>query len=108
MVRSFGELEGLVRQGARKRLVPAMAEEEGGLKGGGLLSHLALIQSPAYPKLLFMSDPGLNMAPDLSAKAAILENAVRSARKLELRAALENANPGSTPATLDAAPLAMG
>jgi phosphate butyryltransferase len=197
MIRSFEELEASVRQGARKRLVLAMAEEEDGLKaavaaagqgvvepvlvgnerevrelarregldlgsfrlvpaegekecaaravelvrdgqaevlmkgrtstsvlmkavldpasnlkGPGLLSHLTLIQSPAYPKLLFMSDPGLNIAPDLNAKAAIIENAVRALRKLGVYkpkvaviAAVEKVNPGAMPATVDAAAL---
>jgi len=197
MIRGFEELESLVRQGAKKRLVLAMAEEEDGLKaalaaaakgvvelvlvgneenvrelaarenldiagfrlvhaegekecaaravellhageaevlmkgriatstlmkgvldpvnnlkGTGLLSHLTLIQSLAYPKLLFMSDPGLNIAPDLSAKAAIIENAVRAARKLgvfkpkvAVVAAVEKVNPGAMPATVDAAAL---
>ncbi len=112
----------LVRQGqaevlmkgrtSTSTLMKAVLDSTAGLKGPGLLSHLTLIQSPAYPKLLFMSDPGLNIAPDLNAKAAIIENAVRAVRKLGMFrpkvaviAAVEKVNPGAMPATVDAAAL---
>ena len=94
-------------------LMKAVLDSGNGLKGVGLLSHLTLIESPAYPKLLYMSDPGLNIAPDVNAKAAIIENAVRAARKLGVArpkvavvTAVEKVNPGTMPATVDAALLA--
>jgi phosphate butyryltransferase len=90
----------------------AVLDSSSNLRGAGLLSHLTLIQSAAYPKLLFMSDPGVNIAPDLAVKAAIIENAVRAARKLgvfkpkvAVIAAVEKVNPGAMPATVDAAAL---
>ena len=108
-----GEAEVLMKgKTATSALMKAVLDSAGGLKGPGLLSHLTLIQSSAYPKLLFMSDPGLNISPDISAKAAIIENAVRAARKLGLFkpkvavvAAVEKVNPGAMPATVDAAAL---
>jgi phosphate butyryltransferase len=94
-------------------LMKAVLDSGNGLKGPGLMSHLTLIESKAYPKLLLMSDPGLNIAPDLAAKASIIENAVRAARrmgvvkpKVAVLAAVEKVNPGSMPATVDAALLA--
>jgi phosphate butyryltransferase len=110
---SAGEAEVLMKgKTATSTLMKAVLEPSARLKGPGLLSHLTLIQSAAYPKLLFMSDPGLNIAPDLHAKAAILENAVRAAQKLgvfrpkvAVVAAVEKVNPGAMPATVDAAAL---
>jgi phosphate butyryltransferase len=97
---------------ATSTLMKAVLDASHSLKGPGLLSHLTLIQSPSYPKMLFMSDPGLNIAPDLNAKIGIIENAVRAARKLGVPrpkvaviAAVEKVNPGAMPATVDAAAL---
>jgi phosphate butyryltransferase len=106
-----GEAEVLMKgRTATSSLMKAVLDSENGLKGAGLLSHLTLIESKAYPKLLMMSDPGLNIAPDLAAKASIIENAVRAARRLGVArpkvaiiAAVEKVNPGSMPATVDAA-----
>ena len=47
-----------------------------------MLSHVTIIETPFYHKLLFMSDPALNIAPDLPTKAEILKNAVRAAHLL--------------------------
>jgi phosphate butyryltransferase len=97
---------------ATSALMKAVLDSGSSLKGSGLLSHLTLIQSSAYPKLLFMSDPGLNIAPDLNIKAGIIDNAVRAARRLGVPrpkvavvAAVEKINPGAMPATVDAAAL---
>jgi phosphate butyryltransferase len=108
-----GEAEVLMKgRIATSTLMKAVLDSGSSLKGPGLLSHLTLIQSPAYPKLLFMSDPGLNIAPDLNVKIGILENAVTAARKLGVPrpkvaviAAVEKVNPGAMPATVDAAAL---
>jgi phosphate butyryltransferase len=110
LIRS-GEAEVLMKgRTATSSLMKAVLDSENGLRGGGLLSHLTLIESKAYPKLLLMSDPGLNIAPDLAAKASIIENAVRAARhlgiarpKVAIIAAVEKVNPGSMPSTVDAA-----
>jgi len=109
-----GEAEVLMKGlTATSTLMKAVLDSERGLKGPGVLSHLTLLQSKAYPKLLFMSDSALNIAPDLATKAAILENAVRAARRLgvlkpkvAVLAAVEKVNAGAMPATVDAALLA--
>jgi phosphate butyryltransferase len=106
-----GEAEVLMKgRTATSTLMKAVLDSQNGLKGAGLMSHLTLIESKSYPKLLLMSDPGLNIAPDLAAKVSIVENAVRAARRLGVTrpkvaiiAAVEKVNPGSMPSTADAA-----
>lgn len=44
---------------------------------GRLLSHVMLYELPGFPRLLADTDGGLNPAPDLEKKQAILENAAR-------------------------------
>ena len=63
-------------------LLKAVLNKETGIQQGGLMSHLAALQSPAYHKLLFLTDGGMNPHPDLSKKQAILENAVTFLQKL--------------------------
>ena len=45
---------------------------ERGLRTGKLLSHLGAFQVPGYSRLLFITDGGMNIAPDLSQKKEIL------------------------------------
>jgi phosphate butyryltransferase len=40
-----------------------------------LLSHVMLYEAPAYPRMLALTDGGMNTFPDLAKKADILENA---------------------------------
>lgn len=53
----------------------AVVAKETGLKTGRLLSHVMLYEIPTYPKLLAVTDGGMNPSPDLESKADILENA---------------------------------
>jgi phosphate butyryltransferase len=94
-------------------IMRAILDRHGGLRGHGVLSHVSIIQVDRYPKLLIMSDPGINIAPDLKTKAAIIENMVYVAQKLGIErpkvaviAAVEKVNPSAMPATVDAALLA--
>jgi phosphate butyryltransferase len=113
----------LVRDGAADLLmkgrVPtstimrAVLSSQSGLRGSGVLSHVTIVEIETYPKLLLMSDPGLNIAPDLKTKVSIIENAVAVAHALGIErpkvaviAAVEKVNPGAMPATVDAALLA--
>jgi len=84
-----------------------------GLRSGKVLSHLALFESPAYHKMFMMSDAAMNIAPDLSAKIAITENAVNAARRLgcenpkvAIISAVEKVNPEGIPSSVDAAVIA--
>ncbi len=89
----------------------AVLNPEYGLRTGKLLSHLAAFEIPRFPRLLFMTDGGVNIAPDLAQKQEILQNAVDavtalgySEPKVALLAAVEVVNP-QMGATIDAASL---
>jgi phosphate butyryltransferase len=91
-------------------IMRAILHRHGGLRGPSVLSHVSIIQIDKYPKLLLMSDPGINIAPDLNTKAAIIENLIYVAHKLGIQkpkvaviAAVEKVNPNAMPATVDAA-----
>ncbi len=57
-------------------------EKKAGRKG--FLSHLAAMQVPGFDRLLFITDAGMNVAPDLEGKIKILENALGALHKLGL------------------------
>lgn len=95
-------------------LLKGVLDKEAGLRSGKLLSHLAAFTVPAYHKLLLMSDAAMNIAPDLTGKIAITENAVHAAHqlgiikpKVALIAAVEKVNYDSMPCTIDAAAIAQ-
>ncbi len=54
----------------------AVLNPEGGMRTDRILSHLAVYEIPGYYRLIYMTDGGLNVSPDLTQKKAILENAV--------------------------------
>jgi len=92
-------------------LLRAVLERDKGLRTTGLLSHIGVYEVPGYPKLLYVTDGGINIAPDLKQKADIIRNAVDVARalgverpKVAVLAAVETVNPAMQP-TLDAAAL---
>ncbi|MGE5507395.1 MAG: bifunctional enoyl-CoA hydratase/phosphate acetyltransferase [Chitinophagales bacterium] len=93
-------------------LLRAVLDRERGLRTGRLLSHVGIFALPDFPRLLFLTDAGVNIAPGLAQKADIVRNAIEVARalgvaepKVAALAALEQVNP-DMPATLDAACLA--
>jgi len=63
-------------------LLRAVVNRESGIRRKGLLSHLAILEVPAYHKLLFVTDGGMVIAPDLEQKKEILGNAVEFCRFL--------------------------
>jgi len=84
-----------------------------GLRSGKVISHLAVFESPAYHKLLMMSDAAMNIAPDLATKVAITENAIAAAQKLGYKepkvaiiSAVEKVNAEGIPSSADAAIIA--
>lgn len=94
-------------------LMKAILNKEWGVRSGGLLSHVGIIQCPKISRLLFLTDGAMCMYPDLKQKAEIVKNAVALARRLGVNqpkvaalAAVETVNP-DMPATLDAAALAL-
>lgn len=56
-------------------LMRAVIDKEMGLRTQRLISHVMLYEVAAYPKMLAMTDGGMNTFPDLEKKADILENA---------------------------------
>lgn len=74
--------------------------KEFGLRGPGILSHLAAYELPGYPRLLFVTDGGININPSLEQKTAIIRNAVEFLHRLGLaepKVAILSANEVVTP-----------
>jgi len=63
-------------------LMRAVLDREAGLRTGRLLSDVLVSEHPLAPRLVGVSDGGVNVAPTLAQKKAILENAVRVFRRL--------------------------
>jgi len=94
-------------------LLKAVLERDKGLRTNRLLSHVGLYEINNYHKLLFVTDGGINIAPDLKQKTDIVTNAITVARalgvekpKIAVLAAVETVNPAMQP-TLDAAALTL-
>lgn len=92
-------------------IMKAALNRETGIRGEGILSHVTILETPFYHKFLFMSDPALNIAPDVPTKAEIIKNAVYVCNRLGIDrpkvaviGAIEKVNPAMQP-TLDAAVL---
>ncbi|MFO7951803.1 MAG: bifunctional enoyl-CoA hydratase/phosphate acetyltransferase [Bacillota bacterium] len=86
----------------------AILNPEGGMRREGLLSHLAIYEVPGYYRLIYMTDGGLNVNPDLEQKKAILQNAVNFLHAIGMeqpRVAILSANEKvdpKVPVTVDA------
>lgn len=72
------------------------------------MSHVAILEVPAYPKLIAITDGGMMMYPDVEEKKEILENAVQVFKsmgyecpKVAVLAAVETVNP-KMPEAVDA------
>lgn len=90
----------------------AALNAESGLRSGRLLSHLAAFEVPGEEKLVFHTDGGMNIAPDLAEKKDILINAMLALHSLGIAkpnvailTANEQVSP-KMPATIDAKALA--
>ncbi len=67
---------------ATSTFLKAVLDKEHGLRGEGVLSHVAAFDVPSYHKLLVITDAAMNIAPTLEQKKGILNNAVIVARAL--------------------------
>lgn len=92
-------------------LLKAVLNKEWGLRTDGLLSHVMVYEVNTYPKLLYLTDGGMNLYPDVDEKAKIIDNVSAVARamgnkeiKVAVLAAKEKVNP-KMQATVDAAEL---
>ncbi|KXS43513.1 MAG: phosphate butyryltransferase [Candidatus Frackibacter sp. T328-2] len=93
-------------------ILKAVLNQDFGLRTGQLLSYVAALDIPKEDKLLFMTDPAINIKPNLKEKVHITQNAVQMVKALGVKqpkvaalAAIEKTN-DKMPATLDAANLA--
>ncbi len=82
-----------------------------GLSTARRMSHVFVMDVPAYPRPLFITDAALNIYPDLEAKRDIVQNAIDLAHILGIEtprvavlSAVETVNP-KLPSTLEAAAL---
>ncbi len=92
-------------------LLHAVLSPDAGLRTGRGLSHVYLMDVPAYPRPLLLTDAAVNIAPDLDRKRDIVQNAVDLAHvmgietpRVAVLSAVETVNP-KMPSTLDAAAL---
>jgi phosphate butyryltransferase len=107
-------MKGLIATDKYMHLI--LDKEQGLLPKGAILTHLSVIDSPAYQKshgkLLFISDVAIIPQPDLPAKVKILEYLIQAAQSFGIakpKAALLAANEkvsDKMPATMDAAIIA--
>lgn len=72
-------MKGLVDTGT---LLKAILNKEWGLRTKSLLSHVMLYEIENYSKMIYLTDGGMNLAPDVDAKMKIVENAGTVARAL--------------------------
>ncbi|ACK96802.1 phosphate butyryltransferase [Bacillus thuringiensis] len=92
-------------------ILKAVLNKEWGLRKGSVLSHVAAFEVPNYDRLIFVTDAAMNIAPDVTQKAAIIQNTVEVAQAIGIDlpkvapiAAVEVVNPAMQ-ATIDAAML---
>lgn len=101
-------IKGMLQTGA---LLKEVVRHDTGIRESAVLSHVAILDVPSYHKLMFITDGGMVVAPDLEQKRAILKNALGLCRflgydrpKAAVLCAVETVNP-RMPETLDAAAL---
>ncbi len=63
-------------------ILRAILDRESGIGQGGLLSNTAVFESPHEKRLMFMADPAVNIAPDVTRKVEMIRNAVWVAHRL--------------------------
>ncbi len=110
---SSGEADLVMKGNVQTRdLLKAVLDKEIGLRGGRILSHVAILDVPTKDGILLLSDAAMNIAPELEEKVEIVKNAIDVAVNLEinepkvaLMAAVEVVNPDMK-ATMDAAVIA--
>ncbi len=106
--RAQAVMKGLVSTATMLREV---VNRETGLRESALLSYVGVFELPGFDRLIYLTDPAMNMYPDVAAKKHIIENAVQVANVLGndmpivgCLCAIETVNP-KMPCTLDAAEL---
>lgn len=92
-------------------LLKAVLNPDYGLRTGSVMSHVAAFEVSGFDRLIFVTDAGMNIDPNLSQKVQIIQNAVQIAHSVGVElpvvtplAGVEVINPNMQ-ATLDAAAL---
>lgn len=92
-------------------LMHAVVNRERGLRTAQRISHVFVVDAPAYPRPLFITDAAINVSPTLEAKRDIIQNAIDLAHTLgivrprvAILSAVETVT-GKLRSTLDAAAL---
>ncbi len=65
-------------------LFKEVLNKEYGIRKGKILSHVGVIKSPVYHKMILMTDGGICIAPTLEEKIEILKNALEVSQGLEI------------------------
>jgi phosphate acetyltransferase len=107
-----GEVESLMKGSLHTdELMEAAVSATTGLRTDRRMSHVFVMDVPAYPRLLLITDAAINIAPDLDAKADICRNAIDLAHvlgiaqpKVAILSAIETVN-AKIESTLHAAAL---
>jgi phosphate acetyltransferase len=107
-----GQVEALMKGSLHTdELMTEVIDKSTGLRTARRISHVFLMDVPTYPRLLFITDAAVNVAPNLEDKIDIVQNAIDLAHMLKIAdpkvailAAVETVNP-KMQATLDAAAL---
>ena len=89
-------------------LLKEVLNKDYGLRTESLLSHVMIYEVPTYHKLIYLTDGGMNLEPDLEDKVKIINNCVKVCKalgndvvKVAALAAKEKVNP-KMKATVDA------
>jgi phosphotransacetylase/acyl dehydratase len=109
MVRA-GEIESLMKGSLHTdELMAAIVPSATGLRTARRISHVFIMDVPTYPRMLFVTDAAINIAPTAKEKIDIVQNAIDLAHVLGIEqphvailAAVETVNPDMQ-ATIDAA-----
>ena len=107
-----GEVEALMKGSLHTdELMGAVVPSATGLRTARRISHVFILDVPAYPRPLMVTDAAINIFPDLECKADIVQNAIELAQilgieqpKVAILSAVETINP-KIQSTLDAAAL---
>jgi phosphotransacetylase/acyl dehydratase len=107
-----GEVESIMKGSLHTdELMGAIVPSAAGMRTARRISHAFVMDIPAYPKMLMMTDAAINIFPSLEVKRDIIQNAIDLARvlgiaspKVGILSAVETVT-SKIPSTLDAAAL---
>ena len=92
-------------------LMAAVVSRSDGIRTARRISHCFIMDVPGHPDALIITDAAVNIAPDLEAKADIVQNAIDLAHamgaaevRVAILSAMETVNP-KVPSTIEAAAL---